>query len=95
MYKFFISALVSLMLVAAPAEAARTDNRAKVTKSKAGKAKLASVGKARGQRRDDAVRSQAAPRGNYLRRTVVVRGKRQHVYQRIVTARNVAPVVRM
>ena len=95
MYKFFISALVSLMLAAAPAEAARTDQRAKVTKSKAGKAKAASAGKARGKRRFDAVRSEATPSGNYMRRTVVVKGKRKHVYQRIVTARNIAPIVRM
>ena len=95
MYKFFISALVSLMLAAAPAEAARTDQRAKVTKSKAGKAKAASAGKARGKRRNDAVRSEATPSGNYMRRTVVVKGKRKHVYQRIVTARNIAPIVRM
>ncbi len=95
MYKLVISALVSLMLAAAPAEAARTDTRAKVTKSKAAKSQKASAGKARVKRRNDAVRSEVAPRGNYIRRTVVVKGKRKHVYQRIVTARNIEPVVRM
>ena len=94
MYKFVISALVSLMLVVMPAEAARTDQRAKATKvkkAKAGKASGKVGAKASGKRR--AVRTEAAPNRNYLRRTIVVKGKRKHVYQRIVTARNIAPVI--
>ena len=85
MYKFVLSALVSLMLVATPADAARNDHRAKATKTKKAKA-----GKAGGKRRAD-----AAPRGNYISRTIIVKGKRKLVYQRIVTARNIEPVIAM
>ncbi len=89
MYKFVIGALVSLMLAVTPASAARNDTRAKVTKVK--KPNVKKVAK----RRDVAVRSRAVPSGNFIAHTVVVKGKRKVVYQRIASARNIAPVVRM
>ncbi len=87
MYKFVISALVSLMLAVSPASAARKDTRAKVTKTK-----KAAVSKAKLKRRDAV---NAEPAGNFIKRTVVVRGKRKVVYTRIAPARLVAPVVRL
>ena len=101
MYKFVFSALVSVLLVATPADAARADHRAKATKvTKAGKAgkatsanKVRVGGKASGKHR--AGRADAVPHNNYVSRSVVVRGKRKLVYERIVTARNIAPVVAM
>ncbi len=87
MYKLVISALVSLMLAVSPASAARKDTRAKVTKMK-----KATVSKTKVKRRD-AVRAHAKPSGNFIKRTIIVRGKRKVVYTRV--AAHVAPVVRM
>jgi D-alanyl-D-alanine endopeptidase (penicillin-binding protein 7) len=101
MYKFVVSALVSLIFAVTPASAARNEPgaKAKVTKTKA--TKQANAGKARAKRHDAATRApraaraRAAPRGDVISRTIVVRGKRKVVYQRVAPARNVAPVVRM
>jgi D-alanyl-D-alanine endopeptidase (penicillin-binding protein 7) len=85
MYKFVISALVSLMLVVSPVSAARKDTRAKVTKTK-----KATVNQAKAKR----ARASAVPSGDFIKRTIIVRGKRKVVYTRIA-ARNIAPVVRI
>ena len=90
MYKFVLSALVSLMLAVTPADAARKDTRAKVTKTK-----NATVSKAKAKRRDITSRANAEPGGNFIRQTITVRGKRKVVYHRVAQARNVAPVARM
>ena len=90
MYKLVLSALVSLMLAVNPASAARNDTRAKVTKTK-----KATVKKVKGKRRDVAARANAEPRGNFIKSTIVVRGKRKVVYTRVAPARYFAPVVRM
>ena len=88
MYKLVISALVSLMLVVAPASAARKDTRAKVTKTQKSKVSKAGVKK----RRDSAARAQAEPGGSFIKSTIVVRGKRKVVYTRVASARYVEPV---
>ena len=94
MYKLVLSALVSLMLAVNPASAARNDTRAKVTKTK--KATAANVKpKIKGKRREVAARANAEPSGNFIRSTIVVRGKRKLVYTRVAPARNAAPVARM
>ncbi len=90
MYKLVLSALVSLMLAVTPASAARNDTRAKVTKTN-----KANVKKAPAKRRSAARREDAEPGGNFIKRTVVVRGKRKVVYTRVAPVRYVAPVVRM
>ena len=99
MYKLVISAVVSLLFVLSPATAARTDTKAKVSKTKAKKtqAKKTQAGKSRFKRREAASgRVSAAPRDNYISRTVVINGKRRTVYQRVLSSRNhVAPVPRM
>ena len=87
MYKLVISALVSLMLAVSPASAARKDTRAKVTKTK-----KATVSKTKGKRRDIAARANAEPSGNFIKRTIIVRGKRKVVYTQVAPVRYIAPV---
>lgn len=96
MYKLVLSALVSLMLAVNPASAARNDTRAKVTKTKKATAgKVKAKIKIKGKRRDVAARANGEPSGNFIKSTIVVRGKRKVVYTRIAPARYFAPVVRM
>lgn len=95
MYKLVLSALVSLMFAVTPASAARTEPGAK---AKVTKTKKANASKVRFKRRAPATRASrasAAPRGDFISRTITVRGKRKVVYQRVPMARNIAPVVRM
>ena len=90
MYKLVISALVSLLFIATPADAARPHHHAKSTK-----AAKASGAKSGARHHHGAAHVVASGGGNVIRRTIVVRGKRRVVYQRIVTARNIEPVVAM
>ena len=89
MFKLALGAFVSLMLVLTPATAARTDTqgKAKVSKTK----KSAIVKKARVQRRTSATRVSAALPTNVIRRTIMVRGKRKVVYQRVFVAQPPPP----
>jgi D-alanyl-D-alanine endopeptidase (penicillin-binding protein 7) len=97
MYKLVISALVSSLLVLAPATAtaARSDTRAKVSKVKAKKSQAATP---RFKRRDTAAgrgRVSAAPTKNFISRSVVINGKRRTIVQRVMPARSYAEPVRM
>ncbi len=102
MYKFALAAFMSLMLALNPASAARSDSKAKVTKTSKAKKAVASKkrtsAKASSRRKDVVVRSSSASRGNKLiRRSIIVNGKRKTVYQRVIVAgKNVAaPAPRM
>lgn len=93
MFKFVIGVVVSLMLVLPPASAVHTPGH---TKAKVSKAKKPSViKKARFKRRDAATRVSVAPQKNFIRRTIIVRGKRKVVYQRVMTARAYAAPARL
>jgi D-alanyl-D-alanine endopeptidase (penicillin-binding protein 7) len=88
MYKFVISAMVSLMLAFSPASAAVKDQRAKVTKKVKAKSGKATVKrKATGRKRE-------AASGSFIKRTIIVKGKRKVVYTRIAPS-YAAPVARM
>jgi len=79
MFKFALATLLSLMIAIAPIQTS-----AKATqKSTATKVKKASVKKQRAAKRTRAI----ASRGTLVRRTVMVRGKRKVVYQRILPSR--------
>ena len=84
MYKLALGAVVSLMLVLTPASAAHTRGHVKATISKT--KKPVAVSKTRFHRRDAATRLSSAPKNNVIRRTILVRGKRKVVYQRVIAA---------
>ena len=87
MYKLALGVFVSLMVALTPATAARTDTGAKVTKTK--KATVAK--KTRFKRRDVSARASSPPRKNFIRRTIVVNGKRKVIYQQVRVARAAPP----
>lgn len=87
MYKFVLGAIASLLLVFTPPVEAKVKAKAKAGVS-AGKVKVKkpAAGKARFKRREIAPRVVAESRNTMVRRTVMVRGKRKAVYQRVIVA---------
>ncbi|MFL6656486.1 MAG: serine hydrolase [Massilia sp.] len=81
MYKFVISAVVSLLFVMAPASAAHHGHHAKAKASKA------HAGKARGKHG-----AATGAHAQTVRRVILVHGKRKVVYQRVLVAPVAEPV---
>lgn len=107
MYKFVLGAIASLLFVMTPPVEAKAKSKAAAKSvAKAGKAKVvklrAAKGKGKGkiiaqsrfQRHDVALRPVAESRGTMVRRTVMVRGKRKVVYQRVIVAASLPERVR-
>ena len=84
MYKLALGAVISLMLVLTPATAAHSHGHGKAKVSKTHKS--LAPGKSRAHRGMLAKRVSGAHHNNVIRRTIMVRGKRKVVYQRVIVA---------
>ncbi|MFP5392741.1 MAG: serine hydrolase [Gammaproteobacteria bacterium] len=86
MYKLALGTLLSFLIAVSPMDAtARTVHAGSATK--ATKAKKHAASKVRAKRvMAGPVRASAGPRNALVRRTVMVRGKRKVIYQRVLTA---------
>ncbi|MFB9244523.1 D-alanyl-D-alanine endopeptidase [Massilia antarctica] len=89
MYKLVLSVIASLLLVLTPPVEAKVKATGKARAERtasAGKARKHIVIKSRAHRREIALRPAAESRNTMVRRTVMVRGKRKLVYQRVIVA---------
>ncbi|MBZ2209116.1 D-alanyl-D-alanine endopeptidase [Massilia soli] len=92
MFKFALSAFISLLFALTPAEAAKVEQRSSSATVSKQKAKKSAAKKQRYKRKEAASkRVNVSTRGKAVRRVITVRGKRKVVYQ---SATYAAPVVR-